>query len=166
MTKWILALLACCAVTFSVTAAPLPQPEGPVILTISGKIQNTQDGQTARLDLAQLQRLESDTFTLQTRWSNSLNSYHGPLLSAVLNHVGAEGNHIRLTALNDYSVEFERHYMDQYEPILAWSEDGKQLSIRNKGPLWLILPHHKFPELTGEIHTGRMIWQLSRIEIY
>ncbi|WP_428033680.1 molybdopterin-dependent oxidoreductase [Amphritea sp.] len=165
MTKWIIVLLACFTMSFSL-AGSLPQPEGPVILTISGNIQNTQDGQTARLDLAQLQQLKSDTFTLQTRWSDSVKSYHGPLLSAVLNYVGAAGKQIRLTALNDYSVEIELDYVDQFEPILAWSEDGQQLSIRNKGPLWLILPHHKFPELLGEIHTGRMIWQLSQIEIY
>lgn len=166
MTKWTLTLLACCAVPLSVFAAPLPQPDGPVILTISGKIHNFQDVQTARLDLEQLKQLESTTFTLQTRWSDSIHSYQGPLLSAVLNYVGAEGKHIRLTALNDYSVEIERSYIEQYEPILAWSEDGKPLPVRNKGPLWLMLPHHKFPELNGEIHTGRMIWQLSKIEIY
>nr|WP_320135699.1 hypothetical protein [uncultured Amphritea sp.] len=163
--QWTLALFACCASTFSV-AAPLSAPSGPVILTISGTIEHTQDGQTAKLDLATLQALESDTFEMQTRWSNSLHRYHGPRLSAILNYVGAQGSHIRLTALNDYSVEFKRQYMSQYEPIVAWSEDGKQLSIREKGPLWLMIPHHKFPELNSEINTGRMIWQLSKIEIF
>lgn len=164
--RWTLALLACCALTFSVAAAPLSQPTGPTILTISGTIQHTQDGQTAKLDLVTLQSLESDTFTMQTRWSNSQHRYHGPRLSAILNYVGAQGNHIRLTALNDYSVEFERQYMTQYEPIVAWSEDEKPLSVREKGPLWLMLPHHQYPELNSEINTGRMIWQLSKIEIF
>ena len=165
MTKWISALITSFMLAFNATAAPLPQPEGPVILSITGNIQNTQDGKTARLDLAQLEALKSNTFTLQTRWSDSTHSYHGPLLSAILNYVGAKGDHFRLTALNEYSIEFERHYMETYEPILALSEDEKPLSIREKGPLWLILPHHKFPELNAEQHTGRMIWQLSQIEI-
>ncbi|SEQ01969.1 hypothetical protein SAMN03080615_00041 [Amphritea atlantica] len=166
MTKWTLALLACWAVSLSVAGAPLPQPTGPVILSISGKIENTQDGQTAALDLSLLQSLQSDTFRLKTRWSDSIHNYHGPLLSAVLRYVGAQGDHIRLTALNDYSVEFERQYMDSYEPILAWREDGEQLSVREKGPLWLMLPLDKYHELNSEINTGRMIWQLSKIEIY
>lgn len=165
MTQWIIALLTTSMVAFSVTAAPLPEPEGAVILSVTGNIQNTQDGKTAHFDLAQLQALQSDTFTLQTRWSDNIHSYHGPLLSAVLNYVGAKGEHLRLTALNDYSIEFDRHYMEKYEPIIAWSEDDKPLSVREKGPLWLILPHHKFPELNGELHTGRMIWQLTKIEI-
>lgn len=165
MTKWTSTLIISFMVALNATAAPLPQPEGPDILSITGNIQNTQDGKTARLDLAQLEALKSNTFTLQTRWSDSIHSYHGPLLSAVLDYVGAKGNHFRLTALNDYSIEFERDYMDKYEPILALSEDGKRLSVREKGPLWLILPHHKFPELNGERDTGRMIWQLTQIEI-
>lgn len=164
--QWTLALLACCAVTFNVAATPLPQPTGPVILTISGALQHTQDGHSAKLDLATLQSLESDTFSLKTRWSNSVHRYHGPRLSAILNYVGAQGNHIRLTALNDYSVELKRQYVTKYEPIVAWSEDDKQLSVRERGPLWLMIPHHKFPELNSELHTGRMIWQLLTIEAF
>ncbi|MGH1432745.1 MAG: hypothetical protein ACRBB4_16735 [Neptuniibacter sp.] len=152
---------------FSLTtyAAPLTEPTGKVILTVTGNIKHTLEGDTARFDLEQLKQLSSETFTLKTRWSDTTHAYHGPLLSAVLEHVGSKGDRLFLTALNDYSIEIERSYVEKYQPILAWSEDGKPMSVRDKGPLWLLLPHDKYPELNAEVHTGRMIWQLSTIEI-
>lgn len=163
MKKFFASLLVCLA--SSTYAEPIPIPEGQVILTLSGNIQNTQDGHTARFDLEQLKKLPSKTFNLQTRWDDEAHEYHGPLLSSILEHVGAKGSVLKLTALNDYSIEIDKPYIDKYQPILAWKSDGKTMSVRNKGPLWLLLPHDKYPELNDEFHTGRMIWQLSHIEI-
>lgn len=152
---------------FSVTAHAnlLTAPTGKVILTISGKITNTLDGKSTQFDLEQLKQLPSETFTLKTRWSDDTHTYHGPLLSAILDRVGIKGDTLLLTALNDYSIEIEHSYIEKYQPILAWSKDGKPMSVREKGPLWLLLPHDKYPELNEEVHTGRMIWQLTTIEI-
>ena len=165
MIKWTLILVAYFTISLSALADNLPQPLGTVLLTISGQIENTQDGKTVRLDLAQLKQLKSNTFNIQTRWSDSVHRYQGPLLSAVLNYVGAQGSVVHLTALNDYTTDIDQEYIDKYEPILAWEEDGKQLSVREKGPLWLLLPNDKFPELNAETHSGKMIWQLTQIEI-
>ena len=160
-------LLAILLAVFSVSSysGTLPAPTGKVILTITGKIQNSQSNEIVEFDLEQLKQLRSDTFTLQTRWDDSAHEYHGPLLSAVLEHVGAQGSSISLTALNDYAIDLDAAYINKYQPILAWQTDGKTMSIRDKGPLWLLLPHDKYPELNAEIHTGRMIWQLTHIEI-
>lgn len=151
--------------SLSTQATPLTEPTGKVVLTVSGKINNTLDGTSARFDLKQLKQLPSATFTLKTRWSDGVHEYQGPLLTALLELVGATGDTLFLTALNDYSIEIKRAYAEKYQPILAWSMDGKPMSVRDKGPLWLMLPHDKYPELNEEIHTGRMIWQLSNIEI-
>ena len=163
MKKFFALLLVCLAT--STHAGSMPTPEGQIILTLSGKILHTQNGHTARFDLEQLKKLPSQTFNLQTRWDDEVHEYHGPLLSSILEHVGAKGSFLKLSALNDYSIEIDRPYIDKYQPILAWQSNGKRMTVRNKGPLWLLLPHDKFPELNEEFHTGRMIWQLSHIEI-
>lgn len=162
----IFSVLLTCSMLINVTfAAGLSPPEGKVILTVTGNIENTQNGVAAEFDLEQLQQLTSDTFRLQTRWTNQAHEYHGPLLSAVLKKVGAKGSSLRLTALNDYTIEIQTAYVEKYQPILAWRDDGETMSVRNKGPLWLILPLDKYPELKTEENTGNMIWQLSHIEI-
>lgn len=164
MTKYLASMLLLFSAT-AYSAGEISPPTGKVILTLSGKIQHTQDGKLAKFDLNQLKQLPSNTFTYQTRWDDKVRKYHGPLLSAVLKEVGIQGSHLRLKALNDYTVEMDKAYIKKYQPILAWQVDGETMSIRNKGPLWLLLPHDKYPELTSEVHTGRMIWQLTHIEV-
>ncbi|MBY4678045.1 hypothetical protein [Marinobacterium arenosum] len=146
-------------------ADTLPAPEGRVVLTLSGLISHSQDGQRAMFDLVQLRELPSDTFELQTEWTDRPHVYKGPLLSAVLERVGAKGKTLYLRALNDYTVDLDVDFVHRYQPILAWQDDDRTMTVRNKGPLWLVLPLHRFPELTTPENSSRMIWQLSTIEV-
>ncbi|WP_299178568.1 hypothetical protein [uncultured Neptuniibacter sp.] len=166
MFKLIAALLLLISTAANSVETTQPESEGKVILTVTGKILHGNYGNSARFNLEQLQSLKSQTLKLQTRWSDRIHEYHGPLLSAVLEHVGATGNTLRLTALNDYTIDIERAYIEKYQPILAWRDDNQIMSVRNKGPLWLILPLDKYPELNTEENTGKMIWQLTHIEIF
>ena len=43
--------------------------------------------------------------------------------------------------------------------------DGKPLSVRDKGPLFLIYPFDKNPELYNEKYFSRSVWQIKKIEI-
>ena len=42
--------------------------------------------------------------------------------------------------------------------------NGKKLSRREKGPLWLMYPISDHAELTDPIYLRRLIWQVVRIE--
>ena len=163
MKKLILCFLL--AISAYAVADHLNEPTGKVVLTVTGKIQHTLDGQQARFDLEQLQNLPSNTFNLHTRWADREHEFHGPLLSAVLDQAGATGTTLHMTALNDYTITIDREHIDKYQPILAWRKDGETMRIRDKGPLWLLFPHDQYPELNEEFYTSKMIWQLSHIEI-
>lgn len=163
--KRLLLLLTVSIISCVSVAASLPEPSGRVLLTLSGKISNTQGGSVAKFDLEQLKQLKSSTFKLQTRWNDEPHEFHGPFLSAILEKVGATGSTLRLTALNDYTIDIERDFIEKYQPILAWRDNGRMMSVRNKGPLWLLLRHDLYDELNSENNTGKMIWQLHKIEI-
>ena len=50
------------------------------------------------------------------------------------------------------------------EPVvLTVPRDGQYMSIRNKGPLWVVYPRHTFPELEQAKHNSKWIWQLKEI---
>lgn len=152
-------------VSLNTTASNLSAAQEKTILSITGTAADTQKQQTIHFNLSQLQSLPSNTFTMQTRWDDHIHQYHGPLLTALLEHVKFTGKTIELTALNNYVIEIDRSFIEKYQPILAWQKDSKKMSIRRKGPLWLLLPHHLHSELNTEEHTGKMIWQLRHIEI-
>ena len=71
---------------------------------------------------------------------------------------------VRLTAANDYFVDIPTGDFQAYDVILAMQADGKPLSRRDRGPLWLMYPISDHAELNDPVYFRRLIWQVVRIE--
>jgi len=50
-------------------------------------------------------------------------------------------------------------------PLLAYLRNGETMSVRDKGPVWLIFPFDDEPKFQNEEYYSRSIWQLDQIEI-
>ena len=50
-------------------------------------------------------------------------------------------------------------------PIIAYMMNGEEMSVRNKGPLWLVYPYDLNHEYRSEVIYSRSIWQLDRIDV-
>jgi len=148
------------------SAGELQQPEGGVILTVDGTIANvnTPDG-AAAFDMAMLDALPQRRFRTATIWTSGVSEFSGPTLRSLLAHVGAKGKTLRLTALNEYAVEMPAADAFEGGPILATRKDGRALSVRDNGPLWLIYPFDDEPAYKTEVTYSRSIWQLKSIEV-
>ena len=68
-------------------------------------------------------------------------------------------------ALNDYAVAIPIAELRALPVLLALDRDGQPLSVRERGPLWVIYPWSQHPELDDRIHRQRSIWQLTAIEV-
>ncbi len=79
--------------------------------------------------------------------------------------VGAKGKVVKAFAINDYSVEIPMADFEDYPVILARRHNGKEMSVREKGPLWVIYPWSDFSELRNEKFFSRSIWQVNKIEV-
>lgn len=156
---------ACAALYFatSATAGSLPEPNGDVLLTISGEIQNeTRDG-VILLDRDMLEAMPKVQFTTSTIWTETPVEFTGVSLRHVLDHAGFEGSNIEAVALNDYKVEIPASDIDDGAPIIAYLMNGKEMSARDKGPLWIVYPYDENAKFRSEVVYSRSIWQLDRI---
>ena len=70
-----------------------------------------------------------------------------------------------MTALNDYAIEVPASEAASGGPILATRVDGKPLSVRDKGPIWVIYPFDDKEAYKTEVTYSRSIWQLKSIEV-
>lgn len=147
-------------------AAELAQPAGPVVLEVTGKITHTNVGAAAAFDMAMLDALTARTTTTTTPWYDAAKSFSGPLGSALLDAVGATGTTLKVKALNDYVTEIPVSDFRDYEVILATTLDGEPMSVREKGPIFVIYPLDEQPSLNNETYFGRSAWQVKSIEIY
>ena len=160
-----LALFTCLAVA-AAWADDLPAPTGPVVLTISGAIGNTNASGVAEFDQAMLDRLVQHSVTSETPWYDGAQTFDGVLISAVLNAVGATGSALTVAALNGYSAEIPVSDAQDHPVILASRVNGDLLSVRDKGPLFVIYPFDSSPELFNEVYFGRSVWQVTSLTVH
>ena len=161
--------LALAAILASVPVGPLmadlTQPEGPVILTVSGAIAQTNGDGAATFDLAMLEAMDPQSFETGTIWTEGTSTFTGVPLRRILEAVGAEGEVLTLRALNDYSVEMPSEAVDDNAPLIAYARDGAPLSRRDRGPLWVIYPYDSDAAYRNDTIYTRSVWQLDRIEV-
>ncbi|EXJ13082.1 MULTISPECIES: putative pterin-binding protein [Nitrincola] len=148
-----------------VHAQALPEPNGAVILTVSGKITHTNFGDRAVFDREMLEALEQKITETTTPWSETKDRYEGPLGRALLDAVGVEGAETMvITALNDYSAEVPVSDFMQIDVILALKHNDAYMRVRDKGPLFVIYPFDDEPKLKNELYYNRSVWQIRAIE--
>ncbi|WP_249931353.1 molybdopterin-dependent oxidoreductase [Ramlibacter sp. 2FC] len=143
----------------------LPQPKGSVILTVSGNIGVRNTADAAVFDAAMVRALPAHSIHTRTPWYKQAVTFKGPRLKDLLDAVGAQGKTLRIVALNDYAVEVPIEDAERFDPILSYEVDGKRLSVRDKGPLFLVYPFDSRLELKNDLYYGRSIWQISSITV-
>ena len=146
-------------------AQPLPPPRGPVVLTITGDIGVTNAAGTAQFDLAMLSELPRVGFDTSTIWTDGVSRFDGVALNVLLDLVEARGGSVVVTAINDYFAEIPVAEIGPQAPILADQRDGRPMSVRHQGPLWLVYPYDSGPEYRTEMVYLRSVWQVQRIEV-
>jgi hypothetical protein len=146
-------------------AAPLGEPAGHVILTVDGQIGATNGAGAARFDLAMLDAMPKRATTAETPWFDGARTFEGPLLSEVLEAVGAEGTELRVRAINGYEAVIPLDDVAAWPIILATRIDGKPLSIRDKGPIFVIYPFDLEPDLYNEVYYARSVWQVEALDV-
>ena len=122
-------------------------------------------GETLELSLEELAALPQVTIVTENEFSDGAVAYKGPLVRDVLARLALDqAETIRFTAANDYFVEIPTSDFRRFDVILAMEADGKKLSRREKGPLWLMYPISDNAELRDPIYIHRLIWQVVLIE--
>lgn len=145
------------------TFAPL---KGTPMLTITGAITQKNTAQGLVLDLDTLLSFKQHTVKTTTIWTDGTSSFTGPLVRDVLSAAGNSAKFFSAVAINEYSVEVPVADTVKYPVIFALQKDGKTLSVREKGPIWIIYPWSSTEALNQDKYYSRSIWQLIRINLH
>lgn len=147
--------------------SPIPHPTEPVVLIVRGRLGLAHAEAGVTFDMPTLERLGLIRFTTPTAWTDGLVTFDGVLLSRLLQvlAVPSDVTTLAMTALNDYQVAIPATDVRTWPVIIALKRDGQYMSVRNKGPLWVVYPRHAFPELAQAKHNPKWIWQLKEIVI-
>jgi hypothetical protein len=171
---WLTLLLAFGGLAVSIrdghAAEPLPAPRSEVLLTVSGAIGrgNAQDSAgrlEARFDRAMLEQMGITEVNTATPWHSGAMRFEGVLLRAVLGMVEARGDNLLAIAYNEYSATLPASDAARYNVILAMKLNGEIMTLRDKGPLFIIYPFDNEKALQTDMTYIRSVWQLRRIDV-
>ncbi|WP_157670224.1 molybdopterin-dependent oxidoreductase [Chitinibacter sp. GC72] len=129
-----------------------------VILNVVGKVTTPQ-----AFSLAELDKLPQKKMTVSTPWYPEPQTFEGPLLRDVLQLAKLKGDTLKLQALNDYTIDVPAADSQQYDVIVASRLNGKTMSIREKGPLFIMYPFDQHEKLRKTEYYRRCAWQLKQI---
>jgi hypothetical protein len=137
-----------------------------VVLSLVGTLGQRNADDRADFDMAMLEALPQHSFSTGTPWFKEARRFSGPLLRDVLAAAGAEGTALRAVTLNDYKVDIPVDDAMRHKVLMATRLDGQPMSVRDKGPLFIIYPFDESSSLRSERYYSRSAWQLRRLEIH
>ncbi len=132
---------------------------GVTVLTVESR------GQRTRFDMRALEALPQRTYRVTTPWYLRPVTFRGPLLRDVLAAAGASGTRIEAVAVNDYTADIPFKDAEAYDVIIALSMDGKPMSSRDKGPLFVVYPYDRLPPEALQRSFERSVWQLDGLRV-
>jgi len=140
-------------------------PKGRVVLTVTGNIARTNMGQSYQFDMDMIDALPRRTFTTRTPWYDKPVTFSGPRLADVMAAVGAKGQSIQASAINDYKITIPMSDAIEHGVIMASRIDGQRIPVREKGPLFVVYPFDSSATLRSSVYYERSIWQLKSMHV-
>lgn len=166
MVGRLLVPLACMALmAMPALAEDLPNPTGEVVLTVAGNIGVTNQDGTAVFDVEMLKALGEVSFETTTPWTDGVQRFTGVSLHNLLQVLDVTEGSLKATAINDYAIDIPVSDSVEGGPILAYLQNGEPMSVRDKGPLWLVYPYDLNEAYQAEVIYSRSIWQLVRLDV-
>lgn len=126
----------------------------------------TSEGMNLSFTEAQLLALPQHDIYTSLPWTETKHTYSGPYLDDVLRMAQADGPWVCFEALDKYKVTLDYGLIKDFKPIIALKRDGKSLTVRTKGPLWLILPVDDHATLNAALYNDFMVWHLIKISVH
>ncbi len=163
VVRVLLSAFLCLVCLSAAGAVTIAKPQGKAILIISGNIANTNADGAAQFDRDMLEALGMETVETTTPWHDGRVRFEGVPLAKLMDVVGAKGSSITAVALNDYTSTIPMEDFRKFNVILAVKLDGKYMTVREKGPLFVIYPYDSDPELQKQTYYSRSAWQVARL---
>lgn len=152
--------LALCA---SAAWSEMPLLAGEPVLTVSGQVMIKNTDETFAIDFEMMAALPTTEFTTTTIWTDGPQKFVGVELVTLLAEIGAEGQTLKAVAVNDYAIDIPISDAVEGGPIVAYLLNDREMSVRDKGPLWIVYPYDQNPKFQTEVVYARSIWQLNQI---
>ena len=135
--------------------------DGPA-LTIT----DTAAATTITLSMAEIQALGRSEIETTTPWTDGVQHFAGVTGASLIKAVHARAGDATAIAVNNYQVVIPFAVLDSESTLIAYERNGKPMTVRDKGPLWIVFPFDTDAKYVTETYKSYAIWSLIRVEFH
>ncbi len=121
-------------------------------------------GETRVVSMEELESIGVSGFRTTTTWTDGAQEFTGVLLSDIATANSVSTGTVIVKAINDYQAEIELAEIMSAPVLLATRMNGERMSVRDKGPYWVVYPRDDHPEFADERHNFKWVWQVDSLE--
>ena len=127
----------------------IPAPGGEIILTVTGNISASNNGDALELDMATLEKFGLVRYDVNDPWLGENMTYTGILMSDFLKVVGASetAENVVIAALDGYEVSLTAQEIEQWPILLATQANGAYMTVSENGPTRIIFPFDDYADI-------------------
>ncbi len=120
--------------------AEVPAPEGDPVLWVHGATGEANDGEAIAFDLATLERLRLEEWTVYETFVDADVTFRGVPLAFLLDVVGvpADATEVVLVALDDYEIALTIEDARSGDALVATRDTGEAIPLDAGGPIRLV----------------------------
>ena len=148
------------------TANDIPLPQNEVILTVTGKINTHNKGNSLVMDLETIESVGLVEYTVEDPFEKEQRTFQGVLMRDLLDlwQVDSQATTLEVTALNDYKIDIPINIFREFPVIFALKQDGEYMTPDYRGPAMLVFPYNDY-EFEHLIVHAYWAWQIKAIFI-
>lgn len=124
----------------------------------------TANGKTVQISMTELMALEATEINSSTPWTDGVQKFRGVAFDLLFDTYGLIAETVRVSALNDYNVMVPVNVLRNDGAILAYHLNGAEMSVREKGPFWVIFPYDAKERFNTDTYWAYSVWQVQSVD--
>ncbi|RCK27993.1 hypothetical protein TH8_00985 [Thalassospira profundimaris] len=122
------------------------------------------DGEVVTVSMEKLMEMPAVEFYTSTPWTNGVQKFQGVSFDLLLETYGLDADMVRVAALNDYSVIVPTNVLRNDGAILAYHLNDAEMSVREKGPFWVVFPYDRDVRFQTDTYWAYSVWQVKSVD--
>lgn len=152
-------LIGIVASVVTLAFAPVANAADKVLTTIFNK----KNEVVLELKESDLSKYTQNSFSTETPWFPKKSEFKGILFKEVLTKAKiSENSQLQIVAWDNFNAQVPAKDAFEYNTILTTHIDGKRITLRDKGPFFLMYPLTN-PQLRTGVYYNRSVWQIKEI---
>ena len=131
------------------------------VLNVEVKNKTTDRFAKYGFNIAALENMTKTEITTSTIWTEGVQTFEGVLLLDFLSHIGVTNGYVEAYAANEYFVEIPVKDATLAAPLIAYKRNGDYMTLRDKGPLWIVFPYDSSESYRTDEVFSQSIWQVD-----